>query len=252
MGGYEGMRTLVLARRRGRVPAFHLGAVGSRQGGPRLAGRWKLRASVVPIFVLGCLLLPITSAGAQLDARERPRVTGPLAFVNKVCDRRSERAGGRVIATSRSCLRFYAFDPGKENNSRRDFGVVWLQSNVNARTGWCATQVRSVIDFPRRVRTLGTTPGSHRSSNARRIRARLRVSNATDKPGTIQNGFEMYPRRLLTGLVDQKTSFRATWRGSTRRALGFAQGVELSWRANAGAPRVGSVLNFALARSRSC
>ena len=204
------------------------------------------------ILVLWCLLLPISSAGAQLDARERPRVTGPLAFVNKICDRRPEHAGGRLIATSRSCLRFYAYDPAKDDNPRQDFGVVWMQSNVNARRRWCVTQVKSVINFPRRTHILGTTPGGRRVSEARPTQARLRVSPAADKPATIQNGFKLYPQRLSTGLANQGTSFHATWRGSTRRALGFALGVELSWRANAGPPRVGSILNFALARSRSC
>ena len=216
-------------------------------------GRGRTRAAgIVSILILCSLVLPAAPASAQLDARESPRVRGPLAFVNKVCDRRPERAGGRIIATSRSCLRFYAFDPAKENSSRRNFGVVWMQTNVNARRRWCATQVRSVINFPRRVRVLGTTPGDRTISSASLARARLRVDNATDKPGTIQNNFKLFPRRLSTGLANQATSFHAIWRGSTRRPLGFALGVELSWRVNAGPPRVGSILNFTLARSPSC
>jgi len=220
-----------------------------RQDG--IQGRGKTRAvGIVSMLVLSSIALP-APASAQLDARERPRVTGPLAFVNKDCDRRLERAGGRIIATSRSCLRFYAFDPAEENSPRRNFGVVWMQSDVDARRRWCTTQVRSVINFPRRVRVLGTTPGDGTSSNAHLARARLRVNNATDKPGTIQNNFKLYPRRLSTGLANP-TSFHAVWRGSTRRPLGFALGVELSWQANDGPPRFGSILDFALARSRSC
>ena len=212
----------------------------------------KTRAvGIVSMLVVSSIVLP-GPASAQLDARERPRVTGPLAFVNKKCDRRLERAGDRIIATSQSCVRFYAFDPAKENSRRRNFGVVWMQSDVDARRRWCATEVRSVINFPRRVRVLGTTPGDRTTSSAHATRARLRVNNATDKPGTVQNDYKLYPRRLSTGLANQATSFHAVWRGSTRRALGFALGVELSWRANAGPPRVGSVLNFALARARSC
>lgn len=218
-----------------------------------IKGQEKSRAvGIVSIVVLCSIVLPAAPASAQLDARERPRVTGPLAFVNKVCDRQPERAGGRLIATSRSCLRFYAYDPAKDDNSRRNFGVVWMQSNVNARRRWCATQVKSVINFPRRTHILGTTPGGRRASEVRPTQARLRVSPATDSPATIQNGFQLHPQRLSTGLTDQGTSFNATWRGSTRRGLGFALGVELSWRANSDPPRVGSVLNFALARSGSC
>ena len=220
-----------------------------RQDGVQERGQTRA-IGIVSILVLASVVLP-GPASAQLDARERPRVTGPLAFVNKKCDRRLERAGGRIIATSRSCLRFYAFDPAKENSPRRNFGVVWMQSDVDARRRWCATQVRSVINFPRRVRVLGTTPGDDRTSNAHLARARLRVDNATAKRGTIQNYFMLYPRRLRTGLANP-TSFHAAWRGSTRRPLGFALGVELSWRTNAGPPRVGSILDFALARSRSC
>lgn len=187
-----------------------------------------------------------------MDARERPRVTGPLAFVSKSCERRVERAGGRVIATSRSCLRLYAFDPARENNPRRNFGVVWMQSNLDARRRWCATEAKSVISFPRRVRVLGTTPGDRDASRSRLVRARLRVDNATDKAATIQNGFGLYPRVMRTGMTNDGTRFQATWRGSTRRALGFALGVELSWAAGAEPPSTGSLLDFALKRSGSC
>ena len=216
-----------------------------RQGHTRAAG-------IVSFLVLWSIVIPAAPADAQLDARARPHVRGPLAFVNKICDRRPERAGGRLIATSRSCLRFYAFDPAKEKDSRRNFGVVWMQSNVNARRGWCATRAKSIITFPRRVHVLETTPGGLSTSDARHTQARLRISHATDKPATIQNAFKLYPRRLRTGLDNEGTSFHAAWRGSTQRALGFALGVELSWQANDGPPRFGSILDFALARSRSC
>ena len=220
--------------------------------GTSVIGRPPPRSLKVGAILVVCLLVPVGSAEAQLDARERPRVTGPLAFVGKDCDRHVERAGGRIIATSRSCLRLYAFDPSRENNSSRDFGVAWMQSEVDARRRWCATEARSIIDFPRRVRVLGTTPGDLDTSRSRLVRARLRVDNATDSPATIQNAFRLYPRVLRTGITDDGASFRATWRGSTRRALGFALGVELSWEQGALPPATGSLLDFALKRSGRC
>ena len=217
-----------------------------------MIGTMPSRSSRVGAIVLACLLVPIGPVGAQLDARERPRITGPLAFVSKNCERRVDRVGGRVIATSRSCLRLYAFDPGRENNTRRNFGVAWMQSDVDARKRWCATEARSVIEFPRRVRILGTTPRNRDASRSHLIRARLRVDNAVDEVATIQNAFRLYPRALRTRTMNDGTSFQATWKGSTRRALGFALGVELSWTEEAGPPRTGSLLGFTLRRSGSC
>jgi hypothetical protein len=127
-----------------------------------------------------------------------------------------------------------------------------MQSNVDARRRWCATEAKSVISFPRRVRVLGTTPGDRGASRSRLVRARLRVDNATNKAATIQNAFRLYPRVMRTGMTNDGTSFQATWRGSTRRALGFALGVELSWAEGDVPPSTGSLLDFALRRSGSC
>ena len=217
-----------------------------------MIGTMPSRSLRVGAIVMACLLVSIGPVGAQLDARERPRITGPLAFVSKDCERRVNRVGGRVIATSRSCLRLYAFDPARENNTSRNFGVAWMQSNVDARRRWCVKEARSVIGFPRNVRVLGTTPGDRDASRTHLIRARLHIDNAAEQAATIQNAFRLYPRLLRTRTMNDGTSFRATWRGSTRRALGFALGVELSWPEGAGPPRTGSLLDFTLRRSGSC
>lgn len=249
----EDSRNVVVARRIEATPVrYSFRSIFADARGRLLPGRMSPRPVTVGAIVLACLLLPVGTARAQLDARERPRVTGPLAFLGKRCDRRVEWAGGRIIATSRSCLRLYAFDPARENNSSRNFGVVWMQSNVDARRRWCATEAKSVISFPRRVRVLGTTPGDRGASRSRLVRARLRVDNAADKAATIQNVFRLNPQGMRTGTMNDGTSFHATWRGSTRRALGFALGVELSWEQGADPPSTGSLLDFAFKRSGSC
>ncbi len=247
----EDGRNVVKARRTGVSPVrnpFRFLSAGRR--GRLSAGRRSrsLRSVLIGAIVLACLLVPIGPASAQLDARERPRVRGPLAFVSKRCEQRVDRAGDRIIATSRSCFRFLAFDPAQENNSSRNFGVLWMQSNVNARKRWCATEAKSIIRFPGRVRVLDVAPGDRGASQPRLVRARLRVDNATDNPATIRNAFRLYPRVLRTRKINEGTGFQAVWRGSTRRALGFALGVELSWAEGSGPPSASSLLDFSLKR----
>lgn len=211
--------------------------------------RFTPRIAVVTVVLAGSMS---TVAAAQMEARDRPRVRGPLVHVTKSCGRRSETAGGRVIATSRSCLRFYAFDPARERNRRRDYGVVWMQSNVDARRRWCAAEVVNRVTFEGRVRVLDKTPRGRRTGRAGGVRSRLVVNNFTNDPARISQRWRLYPRRLRSHVIGDDAGLEVVWRGSTRRELGFALGAELSWPETAGPPAVNSLLTFALRRDRSC
>ena len=94
----EDGRNVVKARRTGASPVrnpFRFLSAGRR--GRLSAGRRSrsLRSVLIGAIVLACLLVPIGPASAQLDARERPRVRGPLAFVSKRCEQRVDRARGQ-------------------------------------------------------------------------------------------------------------------------------------------------------------
>jgi hypothetical protein len=216
-----------------------------------MSSRWCL----VPL-VLGLLALTPAAAARQLDATDRPRVTGPLIRDTRDCGRRATKSGGVVVGVAKSCVRFYRFRSGRESDPRRDYGVVWLQTNVNARPSWCATSVTSDILVPRRARLHAHKPKATPKSRERRLTTRLFV-DAADHSGPndaiIKRGYRLFGRTMRGVVRQERTIFRTIWYGSSARKLAFVSGIEISWPQAQGPPlSVNSHLNYKLKRKGTC
>src|SRR5918992_2749523 len=135
---------------------------------------------LLPLLVLGSLAPTPASAAQQLDAFDRPRVFGPLTLDTRKCGRRETTSvEGNIVASAKSCLHFYLLDESAEANPRRNYGIVWVQTNVNARRNWCTTSARSAIDVPREARLHAHSPGRKRVSSRQQVLTRL-VATAQD------------------------------------------------------------------------
>lgn len=211
--------------------------------------------------VIGLLLLVVLGGTAgpaharQLVARDAPEVSGPLRLASKDCARKTKTFEGDTVAVGKFCLRFYSFNPAREGNARRDFGVVWVQANVNPRAGWCATTVRSDVELPGRLRLHARAP--HRSSTTRRdartVRLHVDAAGAARREGLIKQRYIAYPKSIRTRVSDRGRLFRLRWRGSSARNLGFASGIEVSWNAEKGLPGgIVSALRYGFEKSDSC
>ncbi|MGH2819307.1 MAG: hypothetical protein ACRDJ5_01495 [Actinomycetota bacterium] len=213
--------------------------------------RTAFRSFVVAGLVVALGALP---ALAQRDARDKPRVSGPLRRVVRRCEQRPEEFNGRIVARAESCVWLYAFRARAERNDRRDYGAVWLQTELRTKPNWCATKARSGIRIPRRTRSHAGAPRRARAREPRRYVTRLRVDaqgNAA-RVGRIKQPFKLHPRVLRGRMVRTKRTFRATWEGDTPRTLAFATGVEISWRRGNPPARLATSFVFRMRRGAGC
>ncbi len=171
-------------------------------------------------------------ANAQLDAREAPNVSGPLIHTGGSCDAGRERAGGQVVVVLRACSDVYGFKAGKETDPNRDYEVIWLQTSVEPRNGFCATDVTSTLKVPKGTRIERKAPRYKRTDERIRYKTRLvaRAGGSAVRRGVVKQKFGLLPR-VLDPTVRGRT-FTLEWRGRTSKALGFAMGVEISYPEN--------------------
>ncbi|HEV3472567.1 MAG TPA: hypothetical protein VG408_05100 [Actinomycetota bacterium] len=207
-------------------------------------------------MVVGLLAPTNAAAAQQLDAFDRPRVFGPLTLDTRDCGlQRTRNAEGDVVALAKSCLNFYVLEPENETNRRRDYGIVWVQTNVNARRNWCTTSVRGTIKVPRRARLHQHSPGTKRVSSRRRVLTRL-VATAQDsarRVAKIRRRYLLYSDVLRGRPRDGRRSFQTRWRGSSTAKLAFVSAIEVSWRSGQGPPKsVRSTLNYQVLFRRNC
>ncbi len=172
-------------------------------------------------------------ASAQLDARDRPNVSGPLIHTGGSCDAGRQRdANGRVAVVSRACSDVYGFKAGKETDPNRDYDVIWLQTSVEPRNGYCATDVTSTLKVPKGTRIERKAPRYKRTDERIRYQTRLvaRAGGSAVRNGVVRQGFGLLPR-VMDPTVEGRT-FTLEWRGKTAKKLGFAMGVEVSYPEN--------------------
>jgi hypothetical protein len=191
-----------------------------------------------------------------MDAFERPRVSGPLTLRSRECGRAQTRTStGELAAIAKSCIRFYVYDDAQETSRRRDFGVIWLQTNVNALRDWCTTWVRSVIQVPRRSKLHAHRPRTKRTSSRRRVRTRVVADGQgnAQRNAVVSRNYILYSRVLQSRVRADRRAFRNVWYGSSAEKLAFALGIELSWRAENGPPQsVSSGLDYRVRRRATC
>jgi hypothetical protein len=212
------------------------------------------RVGVVTSLVLGSLIVGSPAGAAQMTARERPSVQGPLRVAVKHCQARRVRFEDRVVGVTRSCIRFYRLRASRENDAARDYGALWLQATVNPREGWCVRAVKSDISVPSGARLHARRPNPVATESGRRARTRL-VVDARDQaptPGVIRQDYTLFPRGVRAFRISEGDAWRTAWRGSKGAVVGLPSGIEVSWRAGHPPARVESNLGYELQRRSSC
>jgi hypothetical protein len=207
----------------------------------------KSRRIVMALVLVGTLALP-AMASPQLDARDDPTTSGPLTAGQKGCDGGKEMHEGDLVARVRLCYRVYLFDPDSEDSEGRDYGVIWLQSNVDAEPGWCTTAVRTSALISEGGKAHDYSPAAKITADARkRVKRTLKVDaqGNAEQNGRITQSFVMFPKRVVPTLsTGGEQRFKLIWRGSTARKLAFASGVEISWPPAGGSPQIDPKLTY--------
>lgn len=214
------------------------------------------------LLVIACVLtlVPVMTSHAQIrqmDARDDPEVTGPLNRRSTECKTQREGFEGNVVAVGKTCLRIYTLDPSSETDMARDYGVVWLQSNLNSSRDWCAVKVLSDVNLPADVTVEHKVPrGYLKIDRRKRYDAQLTVTangNTTEGASISQRAY-LYPREIRTSarIIETQRVFRLKWLGSSEEKLGFPSGAEISWE-QGNAPRgISFRLNYELRQKTRC
>ena len=197
---------------------------------------------------------PVSGAVAeQMNAAEDPEVTGNLELRSDDCRSQQEKdSAGNVIAQGKTCLRVYSYSPAAETDTERNYGVAWLQSNVNSRAGWCAAVVESDIDLPKVVQMESKAPKSMELGRRKTYETVLTTDaagNGTEEASVKQSQI-LFPRSVRTSVIEDSNVVRLKWRGLENLKLGFASGAEISWPVDE-EPRITFRLNYELKKA-SC
>src|SRR5680860_1036125 len=157
------------------------------------------RTMAALLLALGMVL----GAGHVAEARDAPKQTGPLNFVQRKCARQTfrTRVKGRleVVAKTETCLLFYEFDPLAEDNEQRDYGVAWVQARIEPRGAWCATRVWSDLGVSQDTKFHKRTPAKDYSlKRSRKVRVKLAslANGFGEEQATLSERTWFRPRRL--------------------------------------------------------
>jgi hypothetical protein len=202
----------------------------------------------------GALLLamsPVNGQPAQLDASDDPRVAGELELETDGCRKQREKYRGNVVARGKTCLRIYTYDPTAEDDDARNYGVVWLQSNLNSSRGWCGSKVLSDIDLPNNIDVESRSPRTMEIKNRKSYETVLTAEaggNGTGDATSVEQDQVLYPEKVRTKIIDNLNTFRLKWVGLEKDKLGFASGAEISWAAGSNPDDISFRLNYSLKR----
>ena len=198
------------------------------------------RPQRIALVTLLSFVLSLVALTTPVSARKAPKKSGPLSFDEKKCDRERElwrdpKTGLiETVARTETCVLVYRFDPLKESNENRDYGIAWTQGKVSPRNGWCARRVTSHLLVSSDGKMHARAPRKDLKIGAKR---RLRIRLATDangtsgKTGSLTETITVWPRLLKHSVIERDRAhiFRQHWRGLRGRTTLFASGVVLSW-----------------------
>lgn len=215
-----------------------------------------LLLGVATILVMGVIGASPVSA-KQMDAREAPTVTGPLEAGDMQCRKANVTRNDEKLAAVRLCSTLYALDPATDGDEANDYGVLWVQSNVDAKNGWCASRVRTKALVKSGGTLYDVAPGkTAKTSKRQKVRVRLTL-DAHENPestSTLTQRYLLFPRRVkpLVEATKQGTRVTTEWLGSAGRKLAFAMGLELSWPAGIGSPEMSPSMTYKFEKKGSC
>ena len=218
----------------------------------------RLRGTILLVTTVA-LMLPtaaVPAATRQMDSTDAPEVSGPLNQSSNQCKTQRERFQGDVVAVGKACLRIFRFDPESETDADRNYGVVWLQSNLNSSRNWCGSEVLSDVDLPNNVRVESREPRTMDvNRNAKpyetSIAAEAGGHSTSETEATLSQDQLLYKDKVTTK-VQTGNVFRLKWTGLESDKLGFASGAEISWSEDDSPGAISFRLNYQLSRGRGC
>ena len=207
--------------------------------------------------IAGVLLVPSSSGAAtQMGATDDPKVTGDLELQTDGCREQQEKYRGQVVAKGKTCLGIYTFDSTSEDDADRNYGVVWLQSNLNSSRNWCGSEVLSDVDLPNNVRvesrdpkTVDVNRNGKPFETAITVEAGGHVTSETEAKITQD---QLLYKDEVTTKIQSGNVFRLKWTGLESDKLGFASGAEISWADDNPPGAISFRLNYELSRGRGC
>jgi hypothetical protein len=196
---------------------------------------------VVTIAAALCLGVAAPALADQLQAKDEPKVSDNLVSRGKKCATKRDTHDDVVVAVVKACQRFYTLDPAGEDNEARDYGVLWLQTTIDPKPGWCVTRAKSDMVFPARAKVVGRAPEDEETArNPKKLKTTLTADAGghAATAGSISQTSTLYPDKQTPTLTkrDKTTQFRVTWTGSSGEQLAFVSGVHVSWVADDGPP----------------
>ena len=218
-----------------------------------------MKRLVTFVLLIALAALPTTGAQAvlpaQTDARTDPVVTGPLVLSDKACSRAEERLLGELVAHTRTCIRLYTFNNNQETNPQRDYGVAWLQANVNAENGWCATTVRTDLKIPDGVAIHKRNPVALRTAAQPKVitnKMSTTAGNNSMSKASVSQRYIFRPRKAERVLANGGATQRLVWTGKTPAKLFFQTGVVFSWNILESLGQFRSGLGFRFEKAANC
>ena len=218
--------------------------------------RKRITGTLVLMAMAAVVAIPSAAAATrQLDAADEPQVSGELELQTDECRRQHESYKGETVATGKTCLRIYTYDAAAETDTERNYGVVWLQSNLNSQRGWCGAEVTSDVDLPADIQVESKAPRSMDVASKRTFETSLSPTaggNAaeTAEATTIKQTQILYKKEIRTRVLTEGNIFRLKWLGLENNKLGFASGAEISWAAAEAPGNISFRLNYELKRAR--
>lgn len=201
------------------------------------------------VAVVG-VVAPATAA-TQMEAKDSPNLSGPLVQRTKDCRRQNEQFHGTTVAVGKTCLRLYQYDTDSETDADHDYGVVWLQANVNASHKWCAQKVVSEVDLPSDLEVGDIAPGAVDVGHTKSYRTKLTTDaggNGAEEAQISQDQI-LYPDKVRTRLITDGNIVRLKWNGDEDDLLGFASGALISWDSSQSPGGSSFHLNYSLRQS---
>ena len=205
-----------------------------------------VRCLAAALATLLVAAFPAVAQAKQMDARERPTASTILTLENEKCERDARKFEGVTVARARVCIYVYKLDPTADDDTDRDFRVVWAQSNVNSIPGWCVQKAHTEITLPAGNDIVQSVPAEAQTvDEATAATVTLDLSEAVtqasvSKALTYLKGTVEGTERSVeaTESTSAHELVKLTWQGSTDRKLGFALGLELGQPAGSAMPEI--------------
>ena len=204
---------------------------------------WRSLDVMRKLPVLGALLIAVSLVGSasanapkstQLDAKTRPNTTGPIELVDSQCSTGTHSSGGSTVATSKTCLYLYGMEQFSELDVRNDYGVAWLQTNLQGVGGWCVSSVKNRISVEGEINVVDQTPADTTGTpSGKKVTPSVTISaGLAPTPASVSQSFKLYPDKMKSDVQaadSDTTTATLSWAGKQSKKLAFATGVAYSW-----------------------